>query len=830
MIKTRGKKIIRDVLSRKGRTALVAISILIGVFGAVTLISANDLLVRQIRADVNPDEVAMTRLYVTVPAAGTNVTTETGEDQVLDLIRNRKAIPGVTRIEGQVTVPVFWQRSAGERFREADLMAFSEPFGEIQLEPMRLVEGEWPQPGQHQIALERRMADEYGLGVGDTIAFRILGSEQASEPWTVSAIVFHPYWVVIGGNQNQPERRLYANLDDAQQIVPFSGFNSFYLRYIDTGVSESQAERLMEVVAERTNYIPTTYWLDNPDDYFLIGEVAEVTGVLNMLAVVALVVSGFLVMNVVNTIVVEQKRQIGVMKSLGATRLDNFIIYAGIALAYGILGTIPGVILGIIVGGLMAQSVAPFAFTLIEGFKVSPMGVIVGVAMGLFVPVAAAFVPVFNGTRVTIRDAMTDLGIAGTWGRGLSARVIKALPVPITIRQALSNVVQKKGRLALTVITLTLAAAAFMGVFAMFTLITAEISDLFDTINYQIMVLPSEAQDFDQVRQRINSVEGVAGAYPGAGFLVRLFDLSGTEISIGAGMEGSDELQALGYDPRTPAADLTYDSGTGWEDDPTRPGVVLTSAAAKSVGKTAGDRIVVSAGGRTAEYEIIGVASYPFPLVFMNWEDLSRQAGFVLGDAGTPDDPSDDPPLPTGYLVAVTAEDPSPAEVDDVIADISDTLLAGGMTASFTNQVKEQQNMADGLMVFNMIFQITSAVMAAVGAIGLLTTLSMAVYERQKEIGVMRSIGAGSGTIVTQFLVEGILIGLLAWVLAVPLSYLLAVSLLNGLGFADFIEFSYPIWVLGMGLVGMIVVATVASLWPSIAAARRTVSDILRYQ
>ncbi|MEB2288586.1 MAG: ABC transporter permease [Anaerolineae bacterium] len=830
MIKTRGKKIIRDVLSRKGRTALVAISILIGVFGAVTLISANDLLVRQIRADINPDEVAMTRLLVTVPAAGTDVTTETGEDQVLDLIRNRRAIPGVTRIEGQVAVPVYWQEASGERFREADLLAYSEPFDEIQLEPMRLVEGEWPQPGQHQIALERRMADEYGLGVGDTISFRVLGSEQASESWTITAIVFHPYWVAIGDNPNQPEQRFYANLDDARLIAQFSGFTMFNLRYIDTGVSESQADRLMEAVAQQTNYIPTHYWLDDPDDYFLIGEVAEVTSILNMLAVVALIVSGFLVMNVINTIVVEQKRQIGVMKSLGATRLDNFIIYAGIALVYGILGTIPGVILGVIVGGAMAQEVAPFAFTLIEGFKISPMGVIVGVVMGLFVPVAAAFVPVFNGTRVTIRDAMTDLGIAGTWGRGLTARVIKALPVPITIRQALSNVVQKKGRLALTVITLTLAAAAFMGVFAMFTVINAEITKLFETFQYEIMVIPSEAQDFTQISQRIGSVDGVKAVDPGVGFLVRLYDLSGTAISIGAGFEGSDELQAYGYDPRTTGFSLTYDKGSGWRDDPTRPGVVLTSAAAEAVGKTVGDRIVVSAGGRTAEYEIIGVASYPFPFVLMNWQDLARQVGFVLNDAGTPGDFSDDPPLPNAYMVTLTAEDPSAAEVEDVIADISDALVADRVTASFFNQVQQQEDMTEGMLVFNMIFQITSAVMAAVGAIGLLTTLSMAVYERQKEIGVMRSIGAGSGTIITQFLVEGILIGVLAWVLAVPLSYLLAVSLLDGLGFADFIEFSYPLWVLGLGLVGMIIVATVASLWPSIAAARRTVSDILRYQ
>ena len=830
MIKTRGKKIIRDILSRKGRTALVAISILIGVFGAVTLISANDLLIRQIRADINPDEVAMTRLYVTVPAAGTDVTTEAGQDQVLDLIRNRRAIPGVTHIEGLVAAPVFWQQAGDERYREADLLAYSEPFDEIQLEPMRLVEGEWPQPGQNQIVIERRTADEYDLGVGDTVTFRTPGFDQASESWTISAIVFHPYWVAIGDGPNRPERRFYANLDDAQRIAQFSGFTAFYLRYIDIGVSENQADRLMEAVAGRTNYIPMMYWLDNPDDYFLIGEVQEITAILNMLAVVALVVSGFLVMNVINTIVVEQKRQIGVMKSLGATRLDSFIIYAGIALVYGILGTIPGVILGVIVGGAMAQSVAPFAFTLIEGFKVSPVGVIVGVAMGLFVPVAAAFVPVFNGTRVTIMDAMTDLGIAGTWGRGLSARVIKVLPVPITIRQALSNVVQKKGRLALTVITLTLAASAFMGVFAMFTVINAEITKLFETFQYEILVIPNEAQDFTQVSQRIGDLDGVEAVDPAVGFLVRLFDLSGTLISIGAGFEGSDELQAYGYDPRTSTFDLTYDEGSGWQDDPTRPGVVLTSAAASSVGKTVGDRIVVSAGGRTGEYEIIGVASYPFPFVLMNWEDLARQVGFVLHDAGTPDDFTDDPPLPNAYMVSLTAEDPSAAEVEDMIADISDALVASGVTASFLNQVQQQEDIAEGMLVFNMIFQITSAVMAAVGAIGLLTTLSMAVYERQKEIGVMRSIGAGSSTIVTQFLVEGILIGLLAWVIAIPLSYLLAISLLNGLGFADFFDFSYPIWVLGLGLVGMIIVATIASLWPSIAAARRTVSDILRYQ
>ena len=51
-----------------------------------------------------------------------------------------------------------------------------------------------------------------------------------------------------------------------------------------------------------------------------------------------MIVSGFLVTNVISAIVLEQSRQIGVMKSLGATRWDNFLMYSGIALTYGMIG------------------------------------------------------------------------------------------------------------------------------------------------------------------------------------------------------------------------------------------------------------------------------------------------------------------------------------------------------------------------------------------------------------------------------------------------------------------------------------------------------------
>jgi putative ABC transport system permease protein len=823
MIGSRGRKILHDILSRKGRTALVSLSIMVGVFGAVTLISGNDLLVNQIKEDINPSEIAMTRLFVTVPSAGTEV----DNTAYLETLGN---LPGVTEVQGEVVAPVFWRKSGAEEFEDGDIMAFSDPFGEIKLESMRLVDGNWPQPNQQQVVIERRMADEYGLKVGDKLNFRVLGSQSAdteAADWTVAGIVFHPYWVDTGDDQNMVKQRIYANYEDAQHIAGFSGFSMFYLRYTDTNTAEAQAEALMETVAAETNYIPLGYWLDDPDDYFLIGEVQEVTNVLNMLAVVALVVSGFLVTNVINTIIVEQKRQIGVMKSIGATRWDTFVIYAGIALVYGIMGTIPGVLLGIVVGSAMASALAPLAATLIEGFNVSTIGVIVGAVMGIVIPVLAALIPVFNGTRVSILDAMTDLGISAAWGRGPMARLIKALPLPINTRQALSNVVQKKGRLLLTVITLTLATAAFMGVFAMFTVVQDEIDKLYETFNYEIMIIPSEPQDYEQVSTSILEIDEIDKVYPGVGFDVKLFDLGESVLDVDT---DSNEVSALGFDLDAPIVHLTYNEGSLEPISSDTPGVVITQPVADRFDKKTGDRIVVSAGGHSGEYQISGIVSYPFELVFMQWQNLSQLAGFVTDDNGTPNDYTDDTPLPVAFVLTMKNSEPTADQVDSVIDQLSERMLAAGITSSYENLVQEQEDEAANLLTFNMIFQITSIVMAAVGAIGLLATLSMAVFERQKEIGVMRSIGARSSTIIAQFQVEGILIGVIAWILALPLSYLLAVALLDALGFAEFIDFHYPLWITGLGLVGIVVIAAIASLWPSIAASRKTVSDILRYQ
>ena len=434
--------------------------------------------------------------------------------------------------------------------------------------------------------------------------------------------------------------------------------------------------------------------------------------------------------------------------------------------------------------------------------------------MGLAVPFVAAIVPVFLGTRVTILQAMTDVGISGNYRRSLLGRAINIMPLPTSTKQAITNVTRKKGRLVLTWLTLTLAVAAFMGIFAMFASIDKEIDGIFDAFGYEIVVIPNERQDFDQVSALISEgVDGIKAIHPGVGLAVELEGYVDPDFDTG-------QLQMIGFDPASDSIALDITAGTALKDDPAREGIVLSSGVADQIGKDAGDTVVLVAQGQSAEFEIIGIAAIAFDQGFMEWRALARLVGSTLASGE---------PAPTSMLVQITGADPSVDEVDVIIDEIDEILLSNGIAAAQVNQVEEAERIAKLIALFGLIFESAAIVMAAVGAIGLLSTLSVSVFERQREIGVMRSIGASSSTVAGQFLTEGMLVGISAWIVAAPLSYLLFLGLLSSLEI-NIEGIVYEPIALVIGLIGLIAITVLASLGPSLGAARRTVSAILRYQ
>jgi putative ABC transport system permease protein len=804
MFGTRTRKILREVLSHKARTALVMLNIFIGVLGVVTLTSVSDLMVRTARNDLREDELPMVYMNVTL-LDYSNI----DNAKTLDTLR---AHPGVTIVEGWLADHLFWKFPGDESFIDATILASSEPLGAMKINPARLIDGVYPVTGQQQLAVERRMADRYGLQVGDQVVIRILrnlGSQPdpsapiPEETWTISGIVFNPY--LPNGSST-----MYATYDAKEAITGPRGFTFINARFYDFPTASTEFGSFIGRIQDQTPYDSSDEELQDPADSIQLSAIEDTMSALTLLAIVAMVVAGFLVFTVINTLVMQQVRQIGIMKSLGATRWDTFKIYIGIALVYGALGVIPGVLLGIPAGYEVAKVFAGQINVWFNTFTLSAVGILAGVVMGLGIPVLAAIVPVYLGTRVTILDALTDLGISGRYGSGPLARLIKRLPVPVVVRQALANVSQKKGRLALTTFTLMLAAGGFMGVTAVFLDLDKVVNDMFETYNYELVITPERPQDHEPITRLVSSMDGIDRVYPSYSWdaFVPLTSEPGTEYT---------HLWVIGLDTSTDSMKLHLSEGTAWQDDPAREGVVLTKPRAQELGKQAGDPITLTYEERSLETQVVGIDTNPEEDAYMAWQPLYRLIY-----------PSSEP-APGELWVRLDDRTVSAGDVDKVIGDVRDTLLRNGISAGFFNQVGQEEEISALILAMSLIFNIASVVMALVAGIGLLTMLSISVFERQREIGVMRSVGASSGTIAAQFLVEGLVVGVIGWLVAIPVSYVLSQGFQEVIPWEAF-EFSYPPEIILVGLIGTLALATLASLWPALAAARKRVSDILRYQ
>jgi putative ABC transport system permease protein len=122
---------------------------------------------------------------------------------------------------------------------------------------------------------------------------------------------------------------------------------------------------------------------------------------------------------------------------------------------------------------------------------------------------------------------------------------------------------------------------------------------------------------------------------------------------------------------------------------------------------------------------------------------------------------------------------------------------------------------------------------AVVGGIGQMGALSIGVIERTKEIGILRAIGAGSGTIIRMFMLEGILQGVMSWLLALPLSLVLAPLFAGRLGrimFGINLEYRYDYQAALVWLVIVLLIGAVASIGPARSATRVSVRQSLAYE
>ena len=128
---------------------------------------------------------------------------------------------------------------------------------------------------------------------------------------------------------------------------------------------------------------------------------------------------------------------------------------------------------------------------------------------------------------------------------------------------------------------------------------------------------------------------------------------------------------------------------------------------------------------------------------------------------------------------------------------------------------------------------VMAVLIAIVGGLGLMGTMSINVIERTREIGVMRAIGASNLDIQSIVIVEGLVVGLISWAISILLSFPITNVLTFGVGMAILTAPMPPVYDSNgiiAWLIFTIVLATIASALPARSASRLTVRDTLAYE
>jgi putative ABC transport system permease protein len=254
---------------------------------------------------------------------------------------------------------------------------------------------------------------------------------------------------------------------------------------------------------------------------FLDPFIQAISIVMGALAVLSLLLSGFLVINTISALLAQQVRQIGMMKAVGARTRQIMPLYLVTVAIFGLLALVIAIPVGVLGAYLFSRFIAGFLNFDVANFRLPPTVLLAEIAVGLVVPLLAALYPIVAGTRVTVQAPISEYGLGkGGFGGGWIDRLLLKMQRSRFLRRTLSrplllslrNTVRRKVRLVLTLVTLILAGTIFIVVFSLRATMLDTLDAWMEYYQYDVAIQferdyrverPANLQFFDQRRRHL---------------------------------------------------------------------------------------------------------------------------------------------------------------------------------------------------------------------------------------------------------------------------------------------------------------------------------------
>ncbi|MCZ7573734.1 MAG: FtsX-like permease family protein [Ardenticatenaceae bacterium] len=839
------KLALRYLRGRKLRTTLTVFAILFGVmiiFGVNGMLPAVEQTFRQ-------------SLSAAAELVDLTVTSETRGAFDAALADTVRETPGVALVAPSLIRPLVVP--ASQALAAADgtpiaafIMRGVVPEQAAEIQKISLADGRFLQADdQNTVLISDNLAQETGLGVGDTLSL----------PAATGLMDFE----IVGVTTGRPplgSEELIVPLASAQTLFNLPGqINTIEAQF----AAGSDADSVQQAVLDRLGSGYKLGGNETGSEFAAAMEAGKF--VYNMLGVVALAMGGFIIFITFRTVVVERRRDIGMLRAIGASRKTILGMILTESLLLGVIGTAVGMLAGyLMANGVLVglQSVwESFLHTSLSGPSFAPSIFVIAIGLGVGVTLLAGLIPTLSATRVSPLDALRP-SLANVEGRsagrgaivgaifvvlsfltllsgniGLASLGILlfmfglALIGPVLIypiarvfgsvlslifaregRIAQGNLTRQPGRAAITASAITIGLALLVAVGGLIASLMGGLNGWIDkTLGSDYLLMPQSlvlgGGNIGAGPQLLEAVK----ATPGVAVATSLRHAT-------AKIDGTD-LQLVGIDPVTypQIAGLIFSAGdeaTVYDEMANGRTMIVNGIFAAQNRVKLGDTLTLQTPEGSQTYRVVGIGGD-----FLNYKlatGYSSQANLARDFNETAD----------LLIMANQTGNADPVQVQTALKAIARDYPA----FTFYSAAQWRDEIGKTLSAFNGIY-IVLVILAVPALLALINTLAINVLERTREIGTLRAVGATRRQVRRMITAESLLLaatgtvfGLLA---GLWLGYIL-VGAMNLVGLTFPFSFSYAGLLLaiavglGFGIIG--------SLIPARQAARLDIVRALAYE
>ena len=757
-----------------------------------------------------------------------------------------RATPGVA-----VASPVFERRTylgaglfgPGDALPPPVTVAGIEPAAEAALHDLTLSEGLFlTTPGTRDALVTATLAREDGLGLGSTIGVETIDAPVYLR--VVGILTGDGPWAAGGG------RAVVMTLENAQEMFGAEGVTRIDIGTMTPGSVTEALEATL---------LGEPYVLSSPSDIGAAmrastGDFAATTA---LIGAIALFTGAFLIFNSLSMTVVERVRELGLLRAAGASRrqLTSFILVQ--ATAIGIAGSVLGVLLGAVLAAGIASWLGAVGSVPLGAPVVTLEDAVAALAIGVVVTLAAAIEPARRAGRISPVEALKarlDLptarrarlrwlvavfalvGVAGLliWpGAAGDAALVRALlvyaillvvalavpfllPVVARIagvpfgvlarleeRLARASMLRDRGRAALTVGALTIGLAMIVALGGVGqharSAAGAWIADVVPGDVVLTSIFPRALDEFDDVL----ATPAVASISPIGTFPIAVGGVRTDGVAmVGADLAADGRLRFVAGDRATALAAI--DAGGA---------VLVPAGVAGREGLGLESTIeATAADGSVLALRVVGITERTLPgptgeTLIVGWSDAER-----LGIAGAD-------AFAVRFGPSATAADR--AELAAVARSLALEPAPLGRIEGAIGQALDR--------VFG-LFDVLALVAVVVASLGIVNTLTMNVFERVREIGVLRAAGMTRRQVWRSVVVEAGITGLVGAMCGVLAGLLVGgVMIVLGGGRWD-VATAVPWPAVGAAFVLGVVLAMLAAAYPARLASGVSIVRAVGYE